>query len=52
MTSMTSIAPHRNEIPSIPYDVIRLFNEETTVEREIIEHLQAPALGWTYRSRE
>lgn len=52
MTSMTCIAPHRNEIPSTPYDVIRLFNEETTVEREIIEHLQAPALGWTYRSRE
>ena len=25
--------------------VARLFNEETTVEREIIEHLQAPALG-------
>lgn len=32
--------------------VSRLFNEETTVEREIIEHLQTPALGWTYRSRE
>jgi len=32
--------------------VERLFNEETTVEREIIEQLQAPALGWTYRSRE
>ena len=32
--------------------VARLFNEETTVEREIIEHLQLPELGWTYRSRE
>ncbi len=32
--------------------VVRLFNEETTVEREIIEHLQTPALGWTYRTRE
>lgn len=32
--------------------VQRLFNEDTTVEREIIEHLQTPALGWTYRSRE
>jgi type I restriction enzyme, R subunit len=37
--------------PSAP-KVAHLFNEETTVEREIIEHLQAPALGWTYRSRE
>ena len=35
-----------------PPTVARLFNEETTVEREIIEHLQTPALGWTYRSRE
>jgi type I restriction enzyme, R subunit len=33
-------------------NVPRLFSEETTVEREIIEHLQTPALGWTYRSRE
>lgn len=32
--------------------VARLFNEETTVEREILEHLQTPALGWTYRCRE
>ena len=32
--------------------VVRLFNEETTVEREIIEHLQTPALGWNYRTRE
>ncbi|MCU0574087.1 MAG: HsdR family type I site-specific deoxyribonuclease, partial [Syntrophobacteraceae bacterium] len=35
-----------------PPAVVRLFNEETTVEREIIKHLQTPALGWTYRSRE
>jgi len=32
--------------------VARLFNEETTVEREILEHLQTPALGWTYHPRE
>ncbi len=37
---------------SVAPSVTRLFNEETTVEREIIEHLQAKALGWTYRSRE
>lgn len=37
-----------SDAPSVP----RLFNEETTVEREIIEHLQASGLGWTYRSRE
>jgi type I restriction enzyme, R subunit len=34
--------------PSVP----RLFSEETTVEREVIEHLQGKALGWAYRSRE
>lgn len=32
--------------------VAGLFNEETSVEREIIEHLQTETLGWTYRSRE
>ena len=32
--------------------VARLFNEETTVEREILEHLQTQALGWTYHPRE
>lgn len=37
--------------PAAPI-VHRLFNEETTVEREIIEHLQLTSLGWTYRSRE
>ncbi len=37
--------------PAVP-EVQRLFNEETTVEREIIEHLQLKSLGWTYRSRE
>jgi len=36
--------------PAAPV-VRHLFNEETTVEREIIEHLQTKALGWTYRSR-
>lgn len=34
------------------YTVRTLFNEETTVEREIIEHLKATKLGWTWRSRE
>ncbi|RKX28304.1 MAG: hypothetical protein DRP47_04660 [Candidatus Zixiibacteriota bacterium] len=32
--------------------VAKLFNEETTVEREIIEHLQTSTLGWAYRNRE
>lgn len=36
----------------VPYSVRTLFNEETTVEREIIEHLKAAKLGWTWRSRE
>lgn len=31
--------------------VRHLFNEETTVEREIIELLQTTALGWSYHSR-
>lgn len=35
-----------------PYMVRTLFNEETTVEREIIEHLRAAKLGWTWRSRD
>lgn len=35
----------------VPYAVRTLFNEETTVEREIIEHLKAAKLGWTWRSR-
>ena len=34
------------------YTVDRLFSEETTVEREIIEHLKGPKLGWSWRSRE
>jgi type I restriction enzyme R subunit len=34
------------------FDVYRLFSEETTVEREIIEHLRSPTLGWTWHSRE
>ncbi|MFM8333143.1 MAG: type I restriction endonuclease subunit R [Candidatus Methylumidiphilus sp.] len=41
-----------NEVPFPTYQVARLFNEETTVEREIIEHLCNPALGWRYASRE
>lgn len=31
--------------------VRHLFNEETTVEREIIEHLKSAKLGWSWRSR-
>ena len=31
--------------------VSTLFNEETTVEREIIKHLRGSKLGWTWRSR-
>ena len=34
------------------YTVRTLFNEETTVEREIIEHLKSGALGWTWHSRD
>lgn len=37
---------------TVPYAVRTLFNEETTVEREIIEHLKAGKLGWTWRSRD
>ncbi len=38
--------------PSAAYDVAHLFNEDTTVEREIIEHLKGAALGWEWHSRE
>src|SRR5690348_1797771 len=34
------------------YVVRTLFNEETTVEREIIEHLKSAKLGWVWRSRD
>lgn len=37
--------------PAAPV-VHHLFNEETTVEREIIEHLKSAKLGWSWRSRE
>lgn len=43
--------PEMTEAPA-SYTVRTLFNEETTVEREIIEHLKASKLGWTWRSRE
>lgn len=43
--------PEMKEAPAT-YTVRTLFNEETTVEREIIEHLKATKLGWTWRSRE
>lgn len=36
----------------VPYAVRTLFNEETTVEREIIQHLKDAKLGWTWRSRD
>lgn len=42
--------PEIREAPA-SYAVRTLFNEETTVEREIIEHLKATKLGWTWRSR-
>jgi type I restriction enzyme, R subunit len=48
MDETREMSPGYSTAPPI---VSHLFNEETTVE-EIIEHLQAPALGWTYRSRE
>ena len=43
-----------DEIREAPpaFVVHHLFNEETTVEREIIGHLKSKPLGWTYRSRE
>jgi hypothetical protein len=44
--------PNLQEAPHSTYDVTRLFNEDTSVEREIIENLRAPALVWTYISRE
>ena len=49
---MDDIRAVSHDSPTAPPTVARLFNEETTVEREIIDHLKAPALGWTYRSRE
>lgn len=42
--------PEMRETPA-PYAVRTLFNEETTVEREIIEHLKSAKLGWAWRSR-
>jgi type I restriction enzyme R subunit len=36
----------------VPHIVRTLFNEETTVEREIIEHLKGSQLNWVWRSRE
>lgn len=43
--------PELKEGP-VPYSVRTLFNEETTVEREIIQHLKDAKLGWTWRSRD
>jgi len=36
----------------VPYSVRTLFNEETTVEHEIIQHLKDAKLGWAWRSRD
>ena len=44
--------PELNDSGVLSYSVRTLFNEETTVEREIIEHLKAAKLGWTWRSRD
>ncbi|MDI6748097.1 MAG: HsdR family type I site-specific deoxyribonuclease [Rhodocyclaceae bacterium] len=44
--------PELNDSGVLSYSVRTLFNEETTVEREIIEHLKAVKLGWTWRSRD
>ena len=44
--------PELNDSGVLSYNVRTLFNEETTVEREIIEHLKAAKLGWTWRSRD
>ena len=41
--------PELNDSGVLSYSVRTLFNEETTVEREIIEHLKAAKLGWTWR---
>lgn len=43
--------PELKEGP-VTYSVRTLFNEETTVEREIIQHLKDAKLGWTWRSRD
>jgi type I restriction enzyme R subunit len=52
---MTTASDTNNQGVSKPvtaYDVAHLFNEDTTVEREIIEHLKGATLGWEWRSRE
>lgn len=43
-----SLMPELNDSGVLSYSVRTLFNEETTVEREIIEHLAAAKLGWTW----
>jgi len=35
-----------------PYHVTTLFNEETSVEKEVLQHLISPALGWRYLPRD
>ena len=52
MTESVFTDPHRIEKPPTSYDVEHLFSEETTVEREIIEHLKSAQLGWTWHSRD
>jgi type I restriction enzyme R subunit len=52
MTESVFSDPHRIEKPPTTYAVERLFCEETTVEREIIEQLKSTRLGWTWHSRD
>ena len=40
------------EGPLSDYLVRYLYNEETTVEKEILDHLQGPALDWRYVPRD
>jgi len=44
--------PGTREGPIPEYAVRYLYNEETTVEREILDHLRGPRLGWRYMSRD
>ncbi len=52
MTAINILHTHGVAKPETSYDVAHPFNEETTVEREIIEHLNATELGWQWRSSE
>ena len=52
MTTSAYPTKDATEPPLSVYHVQRLFNEETTVEREILHHLTSPVLKWRYASRE